>query len=69
MRIKAVMVPEARKKFYAMYRHYIQEENEKFIYLDPKIKCRVKFRNYTKAGHLRIPSFVEYISLNDHPLR
>ena len=44
------------------YRDYIMEENKKFIFLDPKIKCRVKFRNYTKAGLLRIPSLVEYIS-------
>ncbi|WP_409299179.1 RNA ligase family protein [Peribacillus sp. SCS-26] len=66
-RIKAAglmefMTPQARKQFYSMYRDYILEENDKFFYLDPKIKCRVKFRNYTKAGLLRIPSFVKYIS-------
>lgn len=54
--------PDARKQFYHQYKDLIIEEDKKFIYLDPKIKCRVKFRNYTKAGLLRIPSFVEYIS-------
>lgn len=53
---------EAKKRFYKEYRSLIVNENDKFVYLDPKLKCRVKFRNYTKAGLLRIPSFVEYIS-------
>ncbi|RKJ15408.1 ATP-dependent DNA ligase, partial [Butyricicoccus sp. 1XD8-22] len=37
-------------------------ENEKFAYLDTKIKAKVKFRNYTSKGLLRIPSFVEWVS-------
>jgi DNA ligase 1 len=56
------VVPEARKQFYSQYRDLIIGEDKKFIHLEPQIKCRVKFRNYTKAGLLRIPSFVEYIS-------
>jgi DNA ligase-1 len=56
------MSPAARKQFYQQYKDLIVNENKKFIFLDPKIKCRVKFRNYTKAGLLRIPSFMEYIS-------
>jgi DNA ligase 1 len=56
------VTPEARKQFYSQYKDLIIGEDEKFIYLNPQIKCRVKFRNYTKAGLLRIPSFVEYIS-------
>lgn len=56
------MPKEAKVKFYKIYRDLIVSENEKFIYLDPQMKCRIKFRNYTKGGKLRIPSFVEYIS-------
>lgn len=33
--------------------------NEKFTFIEP-IKCRVKYRHLTKAGFLRIPSFVEW---------
>ncbi|MDQ6600747.1 ATP-dependent DNA ligase [Bacillus salipaludis] len=51
-----------RRTFYQRYRNLIIEENNKFIFIDPQLKCRVKFRNYTKDGKLRIPSFVEYIS-------
>ncbi|SEN80944.1 DNA ligase-1 [Mesobacillus persicus] len=46
------MTPEAKKIFYSQYRDYITEENKKYVYLDPKIKCRVKFRNYTTDGLL-----------------
>lgn len=49
---------EAKKRFYKEYRSLIVNENDKFVYLDPKLKCRVKFRNYTKAGLLRIPSLL-----------
>lgn len=59
--IMEFVTPVARKQFYNRYQDFIVDENNKFIYLDPKIKCRVKFRNYTKNGLLRIPSFVEYI--------
>lgn len=50
------VTPVARKQFYNLYQDLIVDENNKFIYLDPKIKGRVKFRNYTKNGLLRIPS-------------
>ncbi|WP_285856633.1 ATP-dependent DNA ligase [Peribacillus frigoritolerans] len=59
--IMEFVTPAARKQFYSQYQNLIVDENKKFIYLEPKIKCKVKFRNYTKAGLLRIPSFVEYI--------
>nr|WP_251028856.1 ATP-dependent DNA ligase [Bacillus sp. ISL-18] len=37
----------------------IREEND-FAFIEP-VKCRVKYRNLTKAGLLRLPSFVEWI--------
>ena len=37
----------------------IREEND-FAFIGP-VKCRVKYRNLTKAGLLRLPSFVEWI--------
>lgn len=51
------MKPEDRKKLYAEYGKYIQSESSDFIYLDPKLKGLVKYRNLTKKGYLRIPSF------------
>lgn len=56
------MNTEDRKTFYRSYKDLVTEENKNFVFLEPELKCRVKFRNYTKEGKLRIPSFVEYIS-------
>lgn len=56
------MTPAARKQFYRIQKDLIIDQNNKFVYLDPKIKLKVKFRNFTKDGKLRIPSFVEYVS-------
>ncbi|PLR81834.1 hypothetical protein CVD25_15305 [Bacillus canaveralius] len=60
--IMEFMTPAAKKEFYGQYHDLIVDEDKKFTFIEPKIKCRVKFRNYTKSGLLRIPSFVEYIS-------
>jgi DNA ligase 1 len=56
------VTPEGRKDFYKQYRDLIVEENDKFIYLNPKLKAKVKYRNLTKKGLLRIPSFVKWVS-------
>lgn len=60
--IMEFVTPAVRKQFYNQYQDLVVDENNNFIYLNPKNKCRVKIRNYTKNGLLRIPSFVEYIS-------
>ncbi len=52
--------PYRKEEFYSVYRDCIS--SEKFAYLDTKIKAKVKFRNYTSKGLLRIPSFVEWVS-------
>lgn len=53
---------DSRKEFYKQYKDHVVEENDKYILLDKKIKCKVKYRNLTKKGLLRIPSFVEFVS-------
>jgi DNA ligase 1 len=49
-----------RKEFYNQYEDFVLEENDKFVYLEPRLKLKVKYRNITKNGLLRIPSFVEW---------
>ncbi|MDQ1005431.1 ATP-dependent DNA ligase [Neobacillus niacini] len=56
------MAPLGKKELYKQYNDLIVEENDKFVYLNPKLKAKVKYRNLTKKGLLRIPSFVEWIS-------
>ena len=47
----------ARRNVYG--KPIIREEND-FTFIKP-VTCRVKYRNLTKAGLLRLPSFVEWI--------
>ena len=54
------MTAKNRKEFYDQYKDFIMEENDKFVYLHPQLKAKVKYRNLTKRGLLRIPSFVEW---------
>ncbi len=56
--IMEFMAPDKRKTLYST--HKVISENEKFKFIEP-IKCRVKYRNLTKQGKLRIPSFVEWL--------
>jgi DNA ligase 1 len=60
--IMEFMKPADRKRLYEEYRRYVRTETEDFIYLDPKLKGIVKYRNLTKKGYLRIPSFEQWIA-------
>jgi DNA ligase 1 len=51
------MPPAERKELYKQQQ--VASEDDKFIYIEP-VNCRVKYRNITKSGFLRIPSFVEW---------
>lgn len=55
------VTPAAARAFYNVAKQLVTEENGDFIYLEPKIRARVKTRNWTKAGMLRTPAFVEFI--------
>jgi DNA ligase 1 len=44
-----------------VYRAEVSHETDDFAYLAAPIGLRVKYRNLTKAGLLRLPSFVEWV--------
>lgn len=52
------MPPNDRKKLYSTNK--VQSENDNYKFIKP-VQCRVKYRNLTKQGKLRIPSFVEWL--------
>jgi DNA ligase 1 len=52
---------EERKVFYQVSKSLITNSTKEFNYIEPIIKCKVKFRNYTKNNKLRIPVFEEFI--------
>ncbi|MGX1195718.1 ATP-dependent DNA ligase [Metabacillus sp. SLBN-84] len=53
---------QERKRFYSMYKEFVTGEDKTFIYLQPQLRCEIKFRNWTKSGNLRIPSLVRFLA-------
>ncbi|WP_289142439.1 RNA ligase family protein [uncultured Brevibacillus sp.] len=53
--------PTHKKAFYGVAKPLITGEDRDFVYVQPLIKARVKFRNWTKGSMLRSPVFVEFI--------
>lgn len=56
------MPPSERSKLYRIQKELKIREDDKFIYLDPQLRLTVKYRNLTKKGLLRIPSFHKWAS-------
>ena len=56
--IMEFMNPESRKVMY--YNMKVVNETKDYKYIEPII-CEVKYRNLTKKGLLRIPSFVKFV--------
>jgi DNA ligase-1 len=55
-------VPSSHKKaFYGVAKALVTSEDRDFVYIEPKLNARVRFRNWTRAGMLRTPEFVEFI--------
>ncbi|QYR22289.1 ATP-dependent DNA ligase [Paenibacillus sp. sptzw28] len=53
--------PVAKKAFRGVVGQLITGEDNTNVYVEPRIRARVRMRNWTKAGMLRAPSFVEFI--------
>jgi DNA ligase 1 len=53
--------PKHKKAFYEIAKQLITEEDKDFVYLEPVLKAKVKFRNLTHSNMLRTPSFVEFV--------
>lgn len=55
-------VPSPHKNaFYGVSKALVTGEDRNFVYVEPKIKARVRFRNWTRAGILRTPEFVQFV--------
>ncbi|MEC0167875.1 ATP-dependent DNA ligase [Paenibacillus graminis] len=53
--------PTHKKAFYGVVKPLITGEDRDFVYVEPRIRARVKIRNWTRAGMLRSPVFTEFI--------
>ncbi|MED4909083.1 RNA ligase family protein [Brevibacillus centrosporus] len=55
--------PKERKAFFPIALQLKTHEDPNWIYLQPLIRCKVKFQCYSKKGHMRSPSFVSFVGL------
>ncbi|MFB5758969.1 ATP dependent DNA ligase [Paenibacillus medicaginis] len=37
------------------------KENKEFVFVEPALRCKVKFREWTKVGLMRLPVFDEFV--------
>jgi DNA ligase-1 len=59
--IELGVTPMQRMAFYSVKDALKTSEDGEFVYLEPRLKARVKIRNWTRGGFLRSPVFVEFI--------
>jgi DNA ligase-1 len=53
--------PTQKKAFRNISKQLVSGEDKNFVYLDPRIQAKVKFRSWTRHGMLRTPTFVDFI--------
>jgi DNA ligase 1 len=53
--------PQARRELFNIADGLVINETKDSVNLEPIVRCTVKFRNYTKAGLLRMPAFVKFV--------
>lgn len=59
--IELGVTPRHKMAFYGVKDQLIRGEDKDFIYLEPRLKVKVKIRNWTKAGLLRSPVMVDFV--------
>jgi DNA ligase-1 len=53
--------PKHKQAFRGVCKQLVTGEDKNHVYLDPRIRAKVKMRNWTKSGLLRIPVFMDFI--------
>ncbi|ACX62971.1 ATP-dependent DNA ligase [Paenibacillus sp. Y412MC10] len=53
--------PTHKKAFYNVVKPLVTGEDRNFVYVEPRIRARVKMRNWTRSGMLRTPVFERFI--------
>ncbi|MDU5946979.1 ATP-dependent DNA ligase [Paenibacillus macerans] len=53
--------PTEKKAFYGVVQPLVTGEDRDFVYVEPRIRARVKIRNWTRAGMLRSPVFERFL--------
>ncbi|PAD46670.1 hypothetical protein CHI09_11120 [Shouchella clausii] len=55
------MAIKPRKQFYQITKMQNVTEGKQFVHLETPLPCRIRYRNLTRKGYLRIPTFVDWL--------
>lgn len=53
--------PIHKQAFRGVAQQLIKDEDKEFVHLEPRLRAKVRMRNWTKSGMLRSPVFTEFI--------
>lgn len=53
--------PIHKSAFKGVAPQLVNGEDREFVHLEPRLRARVRMRNWTKSGMLRSPVFTEFI--------
>lgn len=55
------MAIKPRKQFYQIAKMQNVTEGKQFVHLETPLPCKIRYRNKTSKGYLRIPTFVDWL--------
>ncbi|MBW4083548.1 ATP-dependent DNA ligase [Paenibacillus sp. S150] len=59
--IKLGATPLHKQAFRGVAQQLVNGEDKEFVHLEPRLRAKVRMRNWTKSGMLRSPVFTEFI--------
>lgn len=55
------ITPSARQSMWPVFQAYKSGESKEHVYVQPLVRCKVKYRDWYKSGAMRLPVFEEFI--------
>lgn len=55
------IIKEARVLAWPLLRQSKIDETDQYVFVEPLLKCKIKFRDYYKSGLMRIPVFQGFL--------
>ncbi|WNR46897.1 ATP-dependent DNA ligase [Paenibacillus roseipurpureus] len=55
------ITPSARQSMWPVFQAYKSGESKDHVYVQPVVRCKVKYRDWYKSGAMRLPVFEEFI--------
>ncbi|KTD85787.1 hypothetical protein UQ64_20110 [Paenibacillus etheri] len=53
--------PIHKQAFRGVAQQLVKGEDKEFVHLEPRLRAKVRMRNWTKSGMLRSPVFTEFL--------